>query len=78
MWMLVGCKNGISSYEVSRALGITQKSAWHMMHRIRMAAHAGSFEKLAGEIEVDESFIGGKARGMHRDKLAGKITGTGP
>ena len=78
MWMLVNCKNGISSYEIARDLGITQKSAWHMMHRIRMAVHAGSFEKLAGEVEVDETFIGGKARNMRASKRERRITGTGP
>ena len=76
-WMLVNCKNGISSYEVSRAIGVTQKSAWHMMHRIRAAIHVGSIEKMRGEVEVDETFIGGKARNMHKAKRKLKITGTG-
>src|ERR1019366_6190829 len=65
MWMVVNCKNGISSCEIARDLGITQKSAWHMAHRIRFALHHGSFEKLTGHVEVDETFIGGKARNMH-------------
>lgn len=77
VWLLVNCKNGISSYEVGRDLGITQKSAWHMMHRIRFALHSGSFEKLSGHVEVDETFIGGKARNMHKGKRAERITGTG-
>jgi transposase-like protein len=77
MWLLVTCKNGISSYEVSRDLGIAQKSAWHMMHRIRLAVHDGSLEKLAGHVEADETFIGGKARNMHVAKRARRITGTG-
>ena|SRR5487761_1104452 len=77
MWLLVNCKNGISSYEVARDLGISQKSAWHMMHRIRLAVHAGSFDKLTGEVEVDETFIGGKARNMHLSKRKRRITGTG-
>src|SRR4051812_25358459 len=78
VWLIVNCKNGISSYEVHRALGITQKSAWFMDHRIRFALHQGSFEKLlCGEVEADETFIGGKARNMHKDKRAEKITGTG-
>src|SRR5487761_1683189 len=71
MWLLVNCKNGISSYEVARDLGISQKSAWHMMHRIRLALQSGSLMKLGGdggEVEVDETFIGGKARNMHVDK----------
>jgi transposase-like protein len=68
VWLLVSCKNGISSYEIHRALGITQKSAWFMLHRIRLAIQSGSFVKLGGpgtEVEVDETFIGGKARNMH-------------
>ena len=78
MWQVVNCKNGISSYEVHRDIGITQKSAWFMDHRIRFALHTGSFEKLlGGEVEADETFIGGKARNMHKDKRAEKITGTG-
>lgn len=78
MWLIVNCKNGISSYEIHRALGITQKSAWFLDHRIRLALHQGSFEKLlSGEVEADETFIGGKARNMHKDKRVEKITGTG-
>lgn len=77
LWLLVNCKNGISSYEIARDLGISQKSAWHMMHRLRFALHSGSFEKLFGHVEIDETFIGGKARNMHASKRAKKITGTG-
>jgi len=77
VWMIANCKNGISSYEVGRALGITQKSAWFMLHRVRKAMHTGTFEKLDGEIEVDETFIGGKARNMHKAKREATITGTG-
>jgi transposase-like protein len=76
MWMVVNCKNGVSSYEIHRALGVTQKTAWFMDHRIRLAMQSGSFEKASGEFEVDESFIGGLARNMHKNKKA-KITGTG-
>lgn len=68
IWMIANCKNGVSSYEIHRALGITQKSAWFMLHRIRLAMQAGSIEKLAGTIEADESFIGGDAKNMHRTK----------
>ena len=71
----MNCKNGISSYEVHRAIGITQKSAWFMDHRIRLALTMGSFNKLSGQIEADETFIGGKARNMHASKRAAKITG---
>ncbi|MDQ6651912.1 MAG: IS1595 family transposase [Acidobacteriota bacterium] len=77
VWLIVNCKNGISSYEVSRDLGISQKSTWFMDHRIRFALHTGTFEKLSGEVEVDETFIGGKARNMHVDVKARRITGTG-
>jgi len=77
LWMVVNCKNGISSYEMARALGVTQKSAWFMNHRIRLAVQEGSFEPMSGEIEVDETFIGGAARFMHKGKREAKITGTG-
>ncbi len=77
MWQVVNCKNGVSSYEVHRAIGVTQKTAWFMDHRIRLALRMGSFEKLNGEVEVDETFIGGKARNMHLDKRQEKITATG-
>jgi transposase-like protein len=66
MWMLVNCKNGVSSWEIHRALGVTQKTAWFMLQRCRLAMQdEGSGGKLAGEVEVDETFIGGKARNMH-------------
>jgi transposase-like protein len=69
MWLLVNCKNGISSYEVSRDLKISQKSAWHLLHRIRLAAQDDlTGGMLGGEVEVDETFIGGKARNMHRER----------
>jgi transposase-like protein len=68
MWMLVNCKNGVSSYEIARDLGVTQKTAWFMLHRIRAAIQAKSFDKLGGDVEVDETFIGGKARNMHASK----------
>jgi hypothetical protein len=77
MWQIVNCKNGISSYEVHRAIGITQKSAWFLDHRIRLALTEGSFEKATGHVEADETFIGGKARNMHVSKRARKITGQG-
>ena len=78
IWMIANCKNGISSYELARDLGVTQKSAWFMLHRIRLAMQTGTFEKLSGEVEVDETFIGGKARNMHKDKREVKIKGRGP
>ncbi len=77
LWLVINCKNGISSYEVARALGVSQKTAWFMTHRIRLAVQSGSFGKISGEVEVDETYIGGKARFMHKGKRALKITGTG-
>ena len=79
MWMMANCKNGVSSWEIHRSLGITQKCAWHMMHRIRLAMQDDySGGKLSGEVEVDETFIGGKARNMHASKRKEKIHGRGP
>jgi transposase-like protein len=78
VWLLHNCKNGVSSCEIARALGVTQKTAWFMLHRIRDAMRTGTFAKLAGEVEVDETFIGGKARNMHKGKREKKITGRGP
>jgi len=77
LWLLVNCKNGISSYEVGRNLGVTQKTAWFMLHRLRLAMQTGSIMRLQGEVEVDETFIGGKARNMHAEKRRTRITGTG-
>jgi len=78
VWLIVNCKNGISSYELHRALGVTQKSAWFMLHRIRLAMQSKSFVKIGGpgsEVEVDETYIGGKARNMHKDVKQRRITG---
>ncbi len=78
LWLIVNCKNGISSCEVAKDLDVTQKTAWFLDHRIRFALHHGTFENmLSGEVEADETFIGGKARNMHRDVRERKITGTG-
>src|SRR5688572_4388594 len=77
MWLIVNAKNGISSYEIHRAIGVTQKTAWFMLHRIRLAMQNGSFEKLAGDVECDETFIGGKAKNMHKHKREEKIKGRG-
>jgi transposase-like protein len=77
MWLIANCKNGISSYEIARDLKITQKSAWFMLHRIRKAMQSDAFTKLGGEVEVDETFIGGKARNMHIAPRQRRITGTG-
>jgi len=78
MWMMGNCKNGVSSYEIGRALRVTQKTAWFMNQRIRHAMHTGSINKMSGTIEADETFIGGAARNMHRSKREAKIHGRGP
>jgi transposase-like protein len=71
MWLICNCRNGVSSYEIARDLGVTQKSAWFMAHRIRLAMQSGSLMKLGGSgtpVQVDETFIGGKARNMHKSR----------
>jgi transposase-like protein len=75
VWLIANSKNGISSHELARALKVTQKSAWFMLHRIRLAMQTKSFERLSGEVEVDETFIGGKARNMHKADRERKIGG---
>lgn len=77
VWLIANCKNGISSYELARDLGVTQKTAWFMLHRIRLAMQTGRFEKLDGQVEADETFIGGKARNMHKGKREERISGRG-
>jgi transposase-like protein len=75
-WLLIGCKNGVSSYEIHRDLGVTQKSAWFMLHRLRLAMRESGFNKIGGEgreVEADETFIGGKVENMHKSSRA-KIT----
>jgi transposase-like protein len=81
MWMVANCKNGVSSWEIHRALGVTQKSAWFMLHRLRLALQTKSTVRLGGSgktVEVDETFIGGLSRNMHADKRARRITAHGP
>jgi transposase-like protein len=77
-WMLTNCRNGVSSCEVARALEVTQKSAWFMLHRIRKVMREDDDSRLSGEIEMDETFIGGKAKNMHKAKRAKalKVDGT--
>lgn len=77
MWMIANDKNGISSWEIHRAIGVTQKTAWFMLHRIRLAMQGKNAGKLSGEVEIDESFIGGLSRFMHKDKRERVIKGTG-
>lgn len=77
IWMVTNCKNGVSSYEIHRELGVTQKTGWFMLHRIRLAMEAGTFmvRKFSGDVESDETFIGGKAINMHKaDKKRRGIT----
>jgi transposase-like protein len=73
MWMIANCKNGVSSYEIHRAIGVTQKSAWFMLHRIRVAMKSGSIMKLGskgGPVEADETFVGPDPRRMHKKRRA--------
>jgi transposase-like protein len=78
LWLLTNCKNGISSYELARALGVTQKTAWFMLSRLRLALQTEDGGKLGGTVEVDETFIGGRARNMHiaKKKRMGISQGT--
>lgn len=78
VWCIANAKNGISSCELARSLEVTQKTAWFMLHRIRLAMKTGTFRKLAGDVEVDETFVGGKAKNMHKRKRAATISGRGP
>lgn len=78
IWLIANAKNGVSSYEVHRAIGVTQKTGWFMLHRIRLAMRSGTFEKLKGDVEADETFIGGKARYMHAERAARRGRGRGP
>ncbi len=77
MWLIANAKNGISSYELARAVGVTQKSAWFMLHRIRLAMQDETGGKIGGDVEVDETYIGGRARFMHKSRKKHIITGTG-
>lgn len=77
LWSVVNCKNGISSHELGRAIGVTQRTAWFMAQRLRRALENDSGHKLAGEVESDETYVGGLAKNMHRKRRAKKITGRG-
>src|SRR5262245_57179880 len=68
LWLLTNCKNGISSYELARVLGVTQKTAWFMLSRLRLALQGEDGGKIGGEVEADETYIGGKGRFMHVSK----------
>src|SRR5438552_14765998 len=71
MWLASNCKNGVSSYELHRALGVTQKTAWFMLQRIRLAMQQGISDKMSGMCEADETYIGAKARYMHKNRRTG-------
>jgi len=78
MWMILNCKNGVSSCEIAKAIRVNQKSAWFMLHRIRLTMQDQELgSKFSGEVEADETFIGGKARNMHANVKARRITGQG-
>lgn len=77
IWLIANSKNGISSYELGRAIDVTQKTAWFMNHRIRIAMASGTFQKLSGTVETDETYIGGLAKNMHAVDRKRKIHGTG-
>src|SRR4051812_32126025 len=77
IWLLANSKNGVSSHELGRSVGLTQKSAWFVLHRIRLAMQTGSFERFDGEVEVDESFVGGKAFFMHKERRRTQATRVG-
>ncbi len=77
VWLIANSKNGISSHELARSLEITQKSAWFMLHRIRLAMQRGDFGKFDGTVEVDETYIGGKAANMHKHLRAARISERG-
>jgi len=77
IWMITNAKNGVSSYEIHRSIGVTQKTAWFMLQRIRLAMQTRSFEKFSGEVEIDETWIGGLARNMHKSRNKRRGRGTG-
>jgi transposase-like protein len=77
IWLIANAKNGVSSHELGRSIGLTQKSAWFVLHRVRLAMQTKSFDKFSGAVEVDETFIGGRAGFMHGKVRKQKIHGTG-
>jgi transposase-like protein len=77
IWLIANCKNGVSSYEIHRGIGVTQKTAWFMLHRIRLAMETGTFLKSGGEFEADETFVGGRSKNMSTTRRTKTIKGSG-
>lgn len=77
VWCIANAKNGISSCELARAIKVTQKTAWFMLHRIRLAMQTKSFRKIKGEVEGDETFVGGRLSNMHKAKRSKRPKGRG-
>lgn len=75
MWLITTCRNGVSSYEIARSVGVSQKCAWFLLHRIRESTRRGTFEKLTGKVEVDESYIGGLEKNRHKSQVKKYHTG---
>jgi transposase-like protein len=78
VWLLTSTKNGTSSCELARGLGVTQKTAWFMEHRVREGLASGTFEKLRGSVEADETYVGGKTTSVDMNQKTGKFMPTGP
>jgi hypothetical protein len=78
MWLITANRKGSSSYEVARGIGVTQKTAWFMLHRLRLTMKADGDEMLAGEVEADETFVGGKQRATHLTALGERKSKPGP
>jgi transposase-like protein len=77
VWLITNSKNSVSSHELGRALGVTQKTAWFMLHRIRLAFETPAYKKMTGTVEVDETYVGGKAKNMHMWQRQIRIRGRG-
>jgi transposase-like protein len=77
IWLIANSKNGISSHEMGRALGITQKTAWFVLHRVRLAMKSGTFQRLSGTVEADETYVGGASKNMHARVRRQKIKAHG-
>ena len=74
LWMLTNCRDGVSSYEVSRSIEVKQRTAWFMLHRLHTLMHEDDATLLSGEVEMDETFVGGKAKNIHKKDRVRKIS----